>query len=96
MSREVHARFYERLRGRFLGPTHFLIGVIGSKEDAEQVKTDVRVLLAEKLKLRLSDNKTKVTHSSDRARFLGYDITVSRRQVLKNRKTAMYDAHRNT
>lgn len=64
----------------------FLIGVIGSKEDAENVKSDVRTFLAEKLKLKLSDDKTKVTHSGDRARFLGYDIVVSRDQSLKKRK----------
>ena len=31
----------------------------------------------------MSDAKTKVTHTGDRARFLGYDITVSRSQNLK-------------
>lgn len=64
----------------------FLIGVIGSKEDAEQIKADVKRFLAEKLKLTLSDEKTKVTHTGERARFLGYDITVSRSQDLS--KTA--------
>lgn len=61
----------------------FLIGVIGSKEDAEQIKQDVKAFLQEKLKLEMSDAKTKITHTSDRARFLGYDITVSRSQVVK-------------
>ena len=31
----------------------------------------------------MSDAKTKVTHTGDRARFLGYDITVSRSQNMK-------------
>lgn len=61
----------------------FLIGVIGSKEDAEQIKQDVKAFLQEKLKLEMSDAKTKITHTGDRARFLGYDITVSRSQVVK-------------
>ena len=34
----------------------------------------------------MSDAKTKITHTGDRAKFLGYDITVSRNQDLK--KTA--------
>ena len=37
----------------------------------------------------MSDTKTKVTHTGDRVRFLGYDITVSKVQTLKktsNRK----------
>lgn len=61
----------------------FLIGVIGSKEDAEQVKQEVKIFLQDALKLEMSDAKTKVTHTGDRARFLGYDITVSRSQNRK-------------
>lgn len=61
----------------------FLIGVIGSKEDAEQVKRDVKAFLQDAPKLEMSDAKTKVTHTGDRARFLGYDITVSRSQNMK-------------
>lgn len=63
----------------------FLIGVIGSKHDAEKVKRDVKVSLWETLKLEMSDAKTKVTHTGDRARFLGYDITISRSQNLKKK-----------
>ena len=63
----------------------FLIGVIGSKEDAEKVKQDVKVFLWDCLKLEMSDAKTKVTHTGDRARFLGYDITVSKSQNLKKK-----------
>ncbi len=58
----------------------FLIGVIGSREDAQKVKDDIREFLDEKLKLKMSDEKTKITHTGDRARFLGYDICVSRAQ----------------
>ncbi len=63
----------------------FLVGVIGSKQDAEKVKQDVKTFLWENLKLEMSDAKTKVTHTGDRARFLGYDITVSRSQNLKKK-----------
>lgn len=61
----------------------FIIGVIGSKADAEQVKSDVGRFLKDILDLEMSEAKTKVTHTGDRARFLGYDITVSRSQDLK-------------
>lgn len=54
----------------------FLIGVIGSKQDAEQIKEDIKMFLAEKLALDLSDDKTLVTHTEKPAKFLGYDITV--------------------
>lgn len=61
----------------------FIVGVIGSKADAEQIKTDIGKFLKDKLDLEMSETKTKVTHTGDRARFLGYDITVSRSQDLK-------------
>ena len=61
----------------------FIIGVIGSKKDAEKVKAEVKAFLMEVLKLEMSEEKTKVTHTGKRARFLGYDITVSRNQNVK-------------
>ncbi|MDR1246715.1 MAG: group II intron reverse transcriptase/maturase [Clostridiales Family XIII bacterium] len=64
----------------------FIIGVIGSKEDAQMVKTDVKQFLANTLKLKISEEKTKITHTGDRARFLGYDITVSREQIAIKKK----------
>ncbi len=54
----------------------FLVGVIGSKADAEKVKTDIGLFLSDKLKLTMSPEKTLITHGQDRARFLGYDITI--------------------
>ena len=64
----------------------FIIGVIGSKADAQLVKDDVRQFMADKLKLKLSEEKTKITHTGDRARFLGYDICVSREQRSVKKK----------
>lgn len=54
----------------------FLVGVIGSKADAEAVKADIGRFLADALKLTLSPAKTLVTHGQDKARFLGYDVTI--------------------
>ena len=64
----------------------FLIGVIGSKEDAQHVKEQVKAFAANVLKLELSDEKTLITHSAKRARFLGYDIYVRRSNVAKRDK----------
>jgi len=64
----------------------FVVGVIGSKQDALQTKEDIRRFLAEKLKLTLSDEKTKVTHSSEKVRYLGYDMAVSRSKSTKRDK----------
>jgi group II intron reverse transcriptase/maturase len=55
----------------------FLIGIIGNKADAEGVKADISRFLSEKLKLTMSAEKTLITHGHDKARFLGYDITVN-------------------
>ena len=39
--------------------------------------------MRETLGLTLSDTKTKITHTTQKARFLGFDITVSRSQALR-------------
>ncbi|WP_243638760.1 reverse transcriptase/maturase family protein [Lucifera butyrica] len=56
----------------------FLVGIIGSKTDAERIKSDIKEFLARRLKLELSSEKTLVTHATDKARFLGYDVTTSK------------------
>ena len=61
----------------------FIISVAGSRRDAEQIKKDVKKFLADTLKLEMSEEKTKITHSSDFARFLGYDICISRSNSIK-------------
>ncbi len=64
----------------------FLIGIIGSRKDAETVKRTVGEFLEDELKLTMSPEKTLVTHGHDKARFLGYEITISRENAT--RKTA--------
>ena len=71
----------------------FVIGVVGSKADAEKIKQDVRVFLREKLKLTLSEEKTKVTHSSQLIRYLGYDFTVSRSTDTKRDEKGVLRRH---
>lgn len=63
----------------------FLIGVNGTKEECQQIKTLLKEFLADRLKLELSDEKTKITHSTEYARFLGYDVRVRRTGDLKRR-----------
>lgn len=64
----------------------FIVGVIGSREDAEVFKRELAIFLQEKLKLTLSVEKTKITNTAKNARFLGYDISVSRSQDIKRLK----------
>ena len=58
----------------------FLIGVIGSKVDAKQVKADVGQFIRKQLHLELSQEKTLITHGSDYAQFLSFQITTSTEQ----------------
>ena len=64
----------------------FVVGVIGSKQDALTIKENLRQFLSEKLNLTLSEEKTKVTHSSEAIRYLGYDIRVVRDKSAKRDK----------
>src|SRR5699024_4408322 len=61
----------------------FIIVVIGYKRDAINIKQDISNFLCERLDIKLSDEKTLITHSSKFARFLGYDIAISRNKSTK-------------
>lgn len=70
----------------------FLIGVVGSKEEARQLMAEVRTFLAEHLKLTVSDEKSGIHMASDGARFLGYEVCTStnrnpHRAIFKDRPT---------
>lgn len=52
----------------------FLIGIIGSKAEATQIKRQLTDYLKHNLRLELSQEKTLITNAKDRVRFLGYDI----------------------
>lgn len=67
----------------------WLCGVIGSKEDAEKVKADIKDFMMSKLKLELSDEKTLITNAHDKARFLGFDVfTTTSQQTIVNKNGA--------
>ena len=61
----------EQLASRLL---HFVIGIIGSKEEARSVLAEVRTFLAEHLKLQVSEEKSGISKASEGATFLGYDL----------------------
>lgn len=64
----------------------FLVGIIGSKQDAQQIKENIKNFLADKLALELSDEKTLITHTEKPAKFLGYEITVRKSKAQKRDK----------
>jgi group II intron reverse transcriptase/maturase len=67
---------YRRLRYTRYADDHIL-GFIGPKAEAEQIKTRLATFLQETLALELNQSKTLITHArTGAARFLGYEITV--------------------
>jgi len=61
----------------------FLLGFAGPKEEATEIRDRIGGFLAEKLKLTLSTEKTLITHASDeKAKFLGHEITTTRKGCL--------------
>jgi group II intron reverse transcriptase/maturase len=61
----------------------FLIGIIGPKQDALNFKDGIKKVLENKLKLELSEEKTKILHKDDKVRFLGYDINIIQNCQIK-------------
>jgi hypothetical protein len=67
---------YRRLRYVRYADDHIL-GFIGPKAEAEEIKAKVARFLRETLGLELNDAKTLITHArTQRARFLGYHVIV--------------------
>ncbi len=61
----------------------FIIGIKGDKTDCERIKKQFADFISQELKMELSEEKTLITHSSQFARFLGYDIRVRRDNTVK-------------
>lgn len=61
----------------------FLIGVIGTKAESEQIKADITQFMSERLKLELSAEKTLITNAHDKAKFLGFEIYVRKYENSK-------------
>ena len=55
----------------------FILAVIGPKAVADEIKMKIGEFLKDKLNLTLSEKKTLITHHSQKAHFLGFDITVN-------------------
>jgi group II intron reverse transcriptase/maturase len=79
---------YRRLRYcRYADDT--LLGFAGPKAEAEEIKQRLATFLRKELKLELSQDKTLITHArTQRARFLGYEISVARSDRRTRRPSA--------
>jgi group II intron reverse transcriptase/maturase len=75
-SGDLHDPSYRRLRYTRYADDH-LLGFIGPKLEAEEIKDRLATFLLEQLKLELSAEKTLITHArTGAARYLGYKISV--------------------
>jgi hypothetical protein len=75
-SSDTHDPDYRRLRYvRYADD--FLLGFAGPHQEAEEIKRQIGEYLRDNLKLKLSEDKTLITHArSETAKFLGYEVTV--------------------
>jgi group II intron reverse transcriptase/maturase len=65
-----------------------LLGFVGPKAEAEEIKQRLAAFLRDELKLTLSQDKTLITHArSQRARFLGYEIRIAASNRRTRRRT---------
>jgi hypothetical protein len=56
----------------------FLLGFLGPKKEADEIKSRIQSFLERELSLNLSEEKTLITHArTQKARFLGYDISTT-------------------
>lgn len=56
----------------------FLLGYVGTKAEAEEIKVKIKEFLLDELRLNLSEEKTLITHAQEKARFLGYEVTITK------------------
>jgi group II intron reverse transcriptase/maturase len=65
----------------------FLLGFIGPKEEAEEIKQQLRTFLQEELKLNLSEEKTLITHAkTETARFLNYEVHTIQKNAHRDQR----------
>lgn len=57
---------------------------VRGRTDCQWIKSKLSEFISETLKMELSEEKTLITHSSECARFLGYDVRVRRNAVIKH------------
>lgn len=73
----------------------FILGVIGSKKEAEEIKGKLTTFLRNELKLELSNGKTLVTHTSEFATFLGYNLTICKDEAITKNSLGIKKRHHN-
>ena len=77
MRREPPVRIREGLGVKLPRATRLLLGFVGPKVEAEEIKARIKAFARDHLALELSEEKTLITHArTEKARCLGYDIAI--------------------
>ncbi|ENV3571650.1 group II intron reverse transcriptase/maturase [Escherichia coli] len=75
----------------------FVIGVIGSKKDAEHISRQVRNFITTSLGLEVNEAKTRIRHISEGVNFLGYEIRqADAKKLLKQKMQGRHALRRST
>ncbi len=61
----------------------FVLGYIGSQEEAKGIMEQIKIFLKDELLLDTSEEKTKIEHKSVGIRFLGYDVRCNETEYFK-------------
>lgn len=73
----------------------FLIGIIGSREEAKSVMQQVAEYLGSELHLEIAEDKSDVVHASSPVRFLGYDVhTYTGNRIVKTTRQGRHTTMR--
>jgi len=64
-----------------------LIGIVGSKDDAEHVMAQVKELIQKHLNLEIAAEKSRISHAKEGTIFLGYEVlTISSGKLVRARR----------
>jgi group II intron reverse transcriptase/maturase len=75
----------------------FIVGIIGSKQEASEILEQVKDFLHEHLHLELSEAKTGVRHAKEGSRFLGYEVRIySGDRIVKTQICGRHTTRRST
>ncbi|MBI1925535.1 hypothetical protein HYR99_14940 [Candidatus Poribacteria bacterium] len=76
-SSDTHAKGFKRLKYcRYADD--FILGVIGSKEEAHEIKSKVVNFLEKGLRLQIAEDKTRIASGTEGIQFLSYEISIQR------------------
>lgn len=75
----------------------WVVGIVGTKKFAEEIKNEIKIFLNKELKLKLSEEKTKITHlGTQYAKFLGHYIRAATlRQHIATRRRSKDGQYQN-